>query len=138
MLQLKRDCERAIVYGDVVRLGIVFRNLLTNALTYTPRGGMVSAQVTLRQNTTKGRNDQLQITVTDTGAGIPTEFRERLFEKFFRVEHHHEGGSNGGRGAGIGLHLCRQIIEAHSGSIWCEPGDDGQGTRIAMLLRAER
>jgi NtrC-family two-component system sensor histidine kinase KinB len=99
---------------------------------------MVSVRVTLRQNTTRRRNDLLQIAVTDTGAGIPAEFRERVFEKFFRVEHHHGRGSNGGRGAGIGLYLCRQIIEAHSGSIWCEPGDDGQGTRIAMLLRAER
>ena len=137
MLQLKRDCERAIVIGDVVRLGVVFRNLLTNALTYTPRGGMVSVQVTLQQNTTREEKSLLRIAVTDTGTGIPTEYRDRVFEKFFRVEHHHGGGSNGGRGAGIGLYLCCQIIEAHGGSIWCEPGNDGRGTRIAILLRAE-
>ena len=137
VLQLKRDCERAIVCGDAVRLGVVFKNLLTNALTYTPRGGTVSIQVTSRQHTSIESKGLLQIAVTDTGPGIPAEFRERVFEKFFRVEHHHEGGSNGGRGAGIGLYLCRQIIEAHGGSIWCEPGDDGRGTRIAVLLRAE-
>ena len=125
------------MHGDVVRLGVVFRNLLTNALTYTPRGGMVSVQVTWRQNTTRGRNDLLQIAVTDTSAGIPTEFRERLFEKFFRVEHHSANGVKGARGAGIGLYLCRQIVEAHGGTICCEPGDNGYGTRIALLLRPE-
>jgi two-component system, NtrC family, sensor histidine kinase KinB len=137
VLQLKRDCERAIVHGDAVRLGVVFTNLLTNALTYTPRGGMVSIQVTLQQDTTGEGQGLLQIAVTDTGLGIPAEFHERVFEKFFRVEHHRGGGSDGWRGAGIGLYLCRQIIEAHGGSIWCEPGDDGRGTRIAALLTAE-
>jgi NtrC-family two-component system sensor histidine kinase KinB len=120
-----------------VRLGVVFTNLLTNALTYTPRGGMVSIQVTLQQDTTGEGQGLLQIAVTDTGLGIPAEFHERVFEKFFRVEHHRGGGSDGWRGAGIGLYLCRQIIEAHGGSIWCEPGDDGRGTRIAALLTAE-
>jgi NtrC-family two-component system sensor histidine kinase KinB len=137
VLQLKRDCERAIVHGDAVRLGVVFTNLLTNALTYTPRGGMVSIQVTLQQDTTGEGQGLLQIAVTDTGLGIPAEFHERVFEKFFRVEHHRGGGSDGWRGAGIGLYLCRQIIEAHGGSIWCEPGDDGRGTRLAILVRAE-
>ncbi len=137
VLLLKRDCERAIVHGDAVRLGVVFRNLLTNALTYTPPGGTVSIQVTSRQNAPVEGKGLLQIAVTDTGPGIPMEFRERVFEKFFRVEHHRGGDSNGARGAGIGLYLCRQIIEAHGGSIWCEPSDDGRGTCIALLLRAE-
>jgi len=79
----------------------------------------------------------LHIAVTDTGPGIPAEFRERVFEKFFRVEQHRGSDLNGTRGAGIGLYLCRQIIEAHGGSIWCEPGDDGRGTRIAFLLKSE-
>jgi NtrC-family two-component system sensor histidine kinase KinB len=72
--------------------------------------------------------------VTDTGPGIPTEFRERVFEKFFRVEHHRANGANGARGAGIGLYLCRQIVEAHGGKIWCEPGDNDRGARIAFSL----
>jgi NtrC-family two-component system sensor histidine kinase KinB len=74
--------------------------------------------------------------VTDTGPGVPAEFRERVFEKFFRVEHHRPGSGPDVRGTGIGLYLCREIIEAHGGSIRCEPGDDGRGTRIAMLLEA--
>ena len=93
MLQVRRECERALVRGDAARLGIVFTNLLTNALTYTPRGGMVSIEVTSRQNTGRDGKQLLQIAVTDTGPGIPTEFRERVFEKFFRVEHHRTNGT---------------------------------------------
>ena len=136
-LQVRREGERALVRGDAARLGIVFTNLLTNALTYTPRGGAVSIEVTSRQNTGRDGKQLLQIAVTDTGPGIPTEFRERVFEKFFRVEHHRANGANGARGAGIGLYLCRQIVEAHGGTIWCEPGNNGCGTRIAFLLKPE-
>jgi two-component system, NtrC family, sensor histidine kinase KinB len=137
VLQLKRDGEHAVVHGDALRLGVVFKNLLTNALTYTPRAGTVSIQVASRPNTPPASNGLLHIAVTDTGPGIPAEFHERVFEKFFRVEHYHGGGANDGWGSGIGLYLCRQIIEAHGGSIWCEAGDDGRGTRIVILLKAE-
>jgi NtrC-family two-component system sensor histidine kinase KinB len=133
-LQIKRGCTRALVRCDTARLGIVFTNLLTNALTHTPRGGAVSVGVTSRQSTGRGGQQSLHIAVTDTGPGIPPEFRERVFEKFFRVEHHHADGANGARGAGIGLYLCRQIVEAHGGRIWCEPGDHDCGTRIAFVL----
>jgi NtrC-family two-component system sensor histidine kinase KinB len=75
--------------------------------------------------------------VTDTGPGIPPELHERVFEKFFRVEHQREGGQEGVRGAGIGLYLCRQIIEAHGGMIRCEAGDSGRGTRMVIHLVAE-
>jgi NtrC-family two-component system sensor histidine kinase KinB len=136
-LQVRRECARALVRGDAARLGTVFTNLLANALTYTPRGGTVSVQVTSRQSTGRDGQQLLQIAVTDTGPGIPAEFRERVFEKFFRVEHHRADGANGARGAGIGLYLCSQIVEAHGGTIWCEPGDSGHGTRIALLLKSE-
>ena len=135
-LEVRQECSRALVRGDAARLGIVFTNLLTNALIYTPRGGVVSIAVSSRQNAATDGKRLLQIAVTDTGLGIPVEFRERVFEKFFRVEHHHANGANGARGAGIGLYLCRQIVEAHGGTIWCEPGDNQCGTRVTLLLDA--
>ena len=60
-----------------------------------------------------------------------------MFEKFFRLEHYHADGTNGTHRAGTGLYLCRQIVEAHGGKIWCEPGDNDCGTRIVFLLRSK-
>jgi NtrC-family two-component system sensor histidine kinase KinB len=62
---------------------------------------------------------------------------ERVFEKFFRVEHHLGGGLNGVRGTGIGLYLCREVVKAHGGSIRCEPGEGGVGTQVAFTLPAD-
>jgi NtrC-family two-component system sensor histidine kinase KinB len=131
------DSQPAFVRGDAARLAIVFANLLGNALKYTPHGGAVSVQVLSRQNAEGNLGGSLRIAVTDTGPGIPPEFRERVFEKFFRVEHQRLGSSEGVRGTGIGLYLCRQIIELHGGSIRCEAGDDGRGTRIAIEIPTE-
>jgi NtrC-family two-component system sensor histidine kinase KinB len=133
-LQVVRECPSAVIQGDPARLGIVLTNVLTNALKYTPRAGCVSVRVSLRQEAAGGKGGAVQIAVTDTGPGIPEAFREQVFEKFFRVEHHSPNGAKGVRGSGIGLYLCRQIIEAHGGSIRAEAGDNGRGTRIAIEL----
>ena len=72
---------------------------------------------TSRQNAAAEGKCLLQIAVTDTDPGIPAEFREQLFEICFRVEHHRTGGPYSTQGAGIGLSLCRQIIEAYRRTI---------------------
>jgi NtrC-family two-component system sensor histidine kinase KinB len=131
------DKAPATVLGDAARLGIVFSNILANALKYTPHGGRVEVHVASRQNASADGRTQMQIAVTDTGPGIPQEFRQRIFEKFFRVEHQRPGANDGVRGAGIGLYLSRQIILAHGGSIWCEAGAQGKGTSIIIHLPCE-
>jgi two-component system, NtrC family, sensor histidine kinase KinB len=124
----------ARVVGDPARLGMVFTNLLSNALKYTPPGGNVSINIEGQRNGRTGGRGALHIAVTDSGAGIPVEFRERVFEKFFRVEQQNGRLETGTWGAGIGLYLCRQIVEAHGGTIACKRGDDGHGTTIEMIL----
>ncbi len=130
-LHVRYDIPAPVVLGDTARLRIVFTNLLDNTLKYTPSGGETTLCLV------SNREAMLHINVEDTGPGIPEEFRERVFEKFFRVEHQRTGGSDGVRGAGIGLYLCRQIIAAHGGSIACEPAEDGRGTRIIIRLPRE-
>ena len=66
-----------------------------------------------------------------------SQFRERVLDEFSRVGHHCPGGSEGVYSTGIGLYVCRQIIGLHGGSIRCEPGDGGRGTKVAIETPAE-
>jgi NtrC-family two-component system sensor histidine kinase KinB len=136
-LVVKSSATPALVRGDPARLGSVFANVLTNALKYSPTGGVVTVQVMSGENTRIGDKNTVQIAVTDQGPGVPAEFRTRVFEKFFRVEHQPGYRLENVRGTGIGLYLCREIIRAHHGTIVCEPGDDGIGTRIVIALPAD-
>jgi NtrC-family two-component system sensor histidine kinase KinB len=136
-LRVVQEAHEATVRGDPARLKVVFVNLLTNALKYTPRGGTVTVHLASGQNAAAGGKGTLQIAVTDTGPGIPPELRERVFEKFFRVEDQRPDGPKGVRGTGIGLYLCREIVTAHGGTIRCTSGDDGRGTRIAITLERD-
>jgi NtrC-family two-component system sensor histidine kinase KinB len=122
-----------LVWGDAARLRTVFVNLLTNALKYSPPGGTVTVRVVPGPDGAAGGRAPLHVSVADAGPGIPAEYRERVFEKFFRVEHHLAADGAGVRGTGIGLYLCREIIKAHGGSIWCE-ANDGAGTRVCLTL----
>jgi NtrC-family two-component system sensor histidine kinase KinB len=133
-LRFLRDVPTAFVQGDAARLGLVFINLLTNALKYTPPGGEVVVRLASGQIAGVPGRARLHVTVTDTGPGVPPELRQRVFEKFFRVEDEHPEGPKGVRGMGIGLYLCREIVEAHGGNIRCTAGEHERGTRIAIEL----
>jgi two-component system, NtrC family, sensor histidine kinase KinB len=133
-VRLERDADPALARADTARLGLVVTNLLTNALKYAPAGGTVTIRVSTTKDAADRPRGSLLVTVTDTGPGIPAEFRERVFEKFFRVEHQSVPDERRIPGTGIGLYLCREIIKAHGGSIWCEPGDNAIGTRVAIRL----
>jgi two-component system, NtrC family, sensor histidine kinase KinB len=74
----------------------------------------------------------LQIAVTDTGSRIPAQLREYVFDKFFRVEQHHENAQAGVKAPASAFIFARQLIEEHGGSISCQSGEKGLGPSRAM------
>jgi two-component system, NtrC family, sensor histidine kinase KinB len=121
--------------GDAARLGVVLSNILNNALKYTPNDGTIRVRVGSLE--VAGDRPRLEISISDSGPGIPEEFRDRVFEKFFRVEHHRPGTEGGVRGAGIGLYMAREIVEAHGGSVTCREVAGGRGASFVIVLPAE-
>jgi len=108
-------------HGDGVRLAQVFENLFTNAIKYAP-GAPVFVILKL-----VGKN--LIISFMDRGPGIPRESLPLIFERFYRVRTSEKTVT----GTGLGLYICKQIIEAHRGKIWAESAP-GQGTTFFIEL----
>ena len=109
------------VWGDSEILRRVIVNLLDNALKFTPSGGSVSVNATALPATAQ-HEAGVEITVTDNGPGIPTDMRQRIFDRF--VTFNRGGGQV--RGTGLGLSFCKLAIESHGGKIWVsESADDG-------------
>jgi PAS domain S-box-containing protein len=111
------------IHGEPRRLRQVLDNLLSNAVKYTPQGGTVTI-------TTRYDDDRIFLMIADTGIGIPAEQYPQLFERFFRAS---TATGLGIKGTGLGLAVTKAIVEAHSGTITAEPGDDG-GTRFTVML----
>lgn len=98
------------ILGDANLLREVMRNLLDNAIQYTPAGGSINISATKKEGF-------VVITVADTGIGIPQADHVRIFERFFRVD---AARSREVGGTGLGLAIAKHIVEAHSGQIWVE------------------
>jgi signal transduction histidine kinase len=116
------DLKEKPTYGDPERLHQVFYKVISNAIKYTPDGGMISVMA----RDLPGFTD---VMVTDTGIGIAAENLTRIFDKFSSmtdVALHSSGKVKyKGAGPGLGLAIAKGIIEAHGGSIWAEsPGYD--------------
>jgi len=111
------------VRGDIERLRQVLTNLLSNAIKYSPRGGLVR---------TGGwaDDDWVYVYVADEGIGIPKSEQERIFERFYRAE---SPLSRRTEGAGLGLYLCKEVIEVHGGKIWVESAP-GRGAKFIFKL----
>jgi two-component system, OmpR family, phosphate regulon sensor histidine kinase PhoR len=115
--------EPCRVLGDRTRLGQVVDNVLSNAIKYTPAGGEV--EVTLRPAA-----DVARVTISDTGIGIAGADQDKLFTRFFRAPAVRNGAVVG---TGLGLHLSRQIVEAHGGTIELTSAL-GAGTSVEIRL----
>jgi len=107
------------IHADGVRMAQVLDNLFTNAIKYAPGSAV---DVTLQQIDTK-----LLMSFSDHGPGVPLESLQMLFERFYRVR------GEKATGTGLGLFICKQIIEAHRGKIWAE-STPGQGTTFFIEL----
>lgn len=104
------------VLSDFDRLVQVFRNLLENAVKYGPVGSAITA-------TYEDRNNMAVFGIADSGPGIPKEEQSRIFERFYRVEKHRKKSSNGS--TGLGLAICKHLVERLGGSIWLQSPADG-------------
>jgi signal transduction histidine kinase len=114
----------ALVRGDYLRIEEVLYNLLSNALAYTPEGGVI------RVGVAQGPGTMMSIYVDDSGPGIPPEERVHIFERFYRLD---KSRSTNSGGRGLGLAITSEIIKAHGGSIQVEHSDLG-GARFIILL----
>jgi len=137
-LSTEVDAALPTVIGDQRRLQVVFDNILSNALKYTPSGGDIRLSARRPTSADGRRTPRLLISVTDMGPGVPIGFRTRIFDKFFRLEHQQPDGRPHARGAGIGLYMCRQIVELHGGRIECSAGANGCGACIIVELPLAR
>ncbi len=111
-----------VVTADPGRIEQVLTNLLDNALKYSPHDGAVRVRLWVA-------GGEALFSVSDEGIGIPPAERERLFQRFFRAEN----AQSAAYGLGLGLYICRDIVERHGGRIWVE-SKEGEGSTFLVAL----
>ena len=123
-LELAPDLPQVLVDPD--RAIQILTNLTANAVQYTPDAGriLISAKPT---------NGEVQISVQDTGIGIPKEHLPHIFDRFYRVDKSRSRRAGGG--SGIGLTIARALVEVHGGRIWVESAGEGAGTTFTFTLK---
>jgi two-component system phosphate regulon sensor histidine kinase PhoR len=126
-IAVEQPGEPITVRWDALRIERVLINLVGNALKYSPDGGDV--QVAVRQ---PPGADEIELTVTDFGIGIPPEERAQIFDRFYRAR---QALAEGFKGSGLGLYICRSLVAAHGGQIWAAGAlHGGRGTTIYIRL----
>lgn len=111
--------DPGIVRGDAAALAILLRNLLDNAIRYTPPGGRVSVE-------THTLAHRVRLCVRDSGPGIPADLRERAFDRFYRLPGTPDSG------CGLGLSIVQRIVELHGAGIALVTPEDGPGLRVEI------
>ena len=118
------DPNVAFIKGDQTKLRQVVQNLVSNAVKYSPKGGKVCVTVG------DYSPDKILVSVSDEGIGIPTDQVDKLFKKFSRVNSNEVRDI---KGAGLGLWICKEIVEAHGGKIWIE-SQFGKGSTMKFTI----
>lgn len=122
-LSLNLPADLPLVNIDRQRVSQVLHNILENAMSHTPKGGAISVAAT-----TQG--DWVEVSVSDTGEGIPAEDLPNIFERFYRVDRSRARATGG---SGLGLTIAKRLVEAHGGKITVE-SELGKGSRFAFTL----
>jgi two-component system, OmpR family, phosphate regulon sensor histidine kinase PhoR len=118
--------DRVETYGDTQQIGQMIRNLLENALRYTPRGGNIVLSL-------DRDGEHIKIEVSDDGIGIPLKHQGRVFERFFRVD---EGRDRDSGGTGLGLAIVKHVAELHGGFVALQSQvEEGSTFTITLPLR---
>jgi signal transduction histidine kinase len=117
------DNQVDTIIGNPITIEELFNNLLTNALKYTPPGGMVELRI-------NKHDKKIMIEVSDNGLGIPKEEQENVFDEFYRASNVPKDIKSG---SGLGLSIVKQIVENHKGSIKVE-SEPGIWTRFTIIL----
>jgi signal transduction histidine kinase len=112
---------------DPTRVTQILSNLLDNARRYTPLGGRITVDL-------QRRDGGAEVTVTDTGPGIPADYRERIFDRLVRLDTA-RGRDHGG--AGLGLPIAHALARAHGGELACLPSDGGASFRLTVPVQAD-
>ena len=126
-IEVHVDESLPTVLADYERLEEVLVNLAENAIKYSPRGGQVEISA-------RATSDEVIVSVTDEGIGVSESDRDRLFERFSRLDSRLVRQM---KGTGLGLFICKSIVEAHGGRIWAEAAP-GAGSRFSFSLPREQ
>ena len=133
-LELKLETEpeaqkenKYLVAANSDKIKDVIINLVGNSLKFTPEGGAITILL-------KEKNDQVIVSVKDTGVGISQESQEHLFEKFGFIKGSYRTNQDASMGSGLGLYICKSIIEMHGGEIWVESEGKNSGTTFSFSL----
>jgi signal transduction histidine kinase len=119
-----RADHESIVRGEALGIHELLDNLIGNAIKYTPKGGTITVS-------TDTNGDLATVSVNDTGIGMTDEHLTHIFDEFYRVDESQEELES----SGLGLAICKRIVEQHGGSIWAESPGLGQGTTVYFTLR---
>ena len=128
MLTLRNDVPEGLaqIEADPMRIEQVLTNLIQNAIKFTSEEGTITVSAS-------DKEEYIQISVSDTGIGIPEEEQARIFQRFYQVD---SSATRSYTGAGLGLTICKFIVEYHHGKIWVESNEE-KGSTFAFLLPKE-
>jgi two-component system, OmpR family, sensor histidine kinase VicK len=117
--------EPIIIYADKYRISQVITNLINNSIKFIEKEGTISINMDKRKDNDNDTNEKVVISIKDTGMGIDNDILPQIFKKFTTKSF---------QGTGLGLYICKNIIENHGGEIWAANNKDGKGASFSFYL----